>query len=166
MYPDVAAIALWFGRRQGSVSSLSVTGKVPRLPASLLATVLMTQMASLRALELAVGAVRLSAADFAVLAMLTELETLTIELPELDTVCWDDHRAVLMQTLSRLPALKSIYCHSYVCTLEATKPAFKHLAVLESSTVVDMRLVCWPATRGGFLSWASCQRWYTATSDG
>ena len=106
---DAAAMMAWFSRRQGSITALVVTGLVPKLPDSLLASVLAVQAASLRVLRLEVAAVRLSGNDLAFLAALTGLEDLDIVLPPAPAAaCWDDHSAAAMRTLSRLPAMKII----------------------------------------------------------
>lgn len=104
---DTAAMAAWFGSRAGSVRRLRVLGSVPKLPASLLMAALMSQAASLRAVYLELGAAPLSGADVGVLAALTALEDLAIELPVgPHAASWDDHGASLIGALSRLPALQ------------------------------------------------------------
>ena len=98
---DAAAMVAWFSRRSGSVRELCVDGSLPKLPVSLMAAVLMSQASSLRVLSLDAAAVAwVSSRDVAVLAALTGLGQLTIQLPEDPAAaCWDDQAAVVAANL-------------------------------------------------------------------
>ena len=76
-----SAVMSWFSRRAGSITDLAVMGSVPKLPDSLLASVLTSQAASLRYLRLEVGAIRLVGSDLGFLAVLAGLKELDISLP-------------------------------------------------------------------------------------
>lgn len=140
--PDAFAMVGWFSRRAGSVRALQMTGNWPKLPATLLTAVLMSQAASLRHLELDVDAVKLSGADLAVLVALTGLESLTIRPPEeADPVAgWDDHAAAAIAAVSQLPAPKEL---DFSCAWNGsfkTMPTADQLAALQSRSLTSVIL--------------------------
>ena len=72
--PHSVGLLAWFFRRAGSVRSLCIGGDVPKLPATLVAGVMLSLSASLLKLDLSCAATNISCADLAVcLSALTAL---------------------------------------------------------------------------------------------
>lgn len=132
---DAAGAAAWFGRRAGSVTVLRVNGTVPRLPASLVATILMSQAKALTTLYLDVGATRLSSADLGVLAAISSLVHLEIHLPSEPLAEWDDYAAAVIGTLSRLPELETL---QYTAFQNSAMPTVSELVTLHSPVLLEM----------------------------
>ena len=166
MVPDTGAMAVWFSRRAGSVTLLRIIDVTPKLSAALLATVLTTQSASLRQLEIFIHPSVISAADVAVLVALPALEQLSISLRGGDVAGWRD-RGTIIKTVSRLPALKAFIFHP---TNTRQLPAAVELAALQSPSLTRLKLYI--TTRrddevmifGALPALVSCElRWFSST---
>ena len=137
--PNCGAVLAWFGRNVGSINVLSFYGDVQRLPASLLSAALMSQAGSLTMLSIDMDTVIMSAADIAMLAPLRRLEILDINLPVApDSLCWDDSAANLINTVSKLPALKFVGLSGRDGIHDESQATVSLLAVLTSSTLTSI----------------------------
>lgn len=106
---DTVSMIQWFSRHAGCAWMLVFTGRLPKVPASILSTALISQAASLRRLSIDVDVFIASRADFSALVALTRLETLSIsQIGEPRISNGHDHCAAVVRTLARLPALKEL----------------------------------------------------------
>lgn len=135
--PNATAMAAWFSRRAGSIIKLNIMGDEQKVPPALIATLLMTQAASLTSLRLDLGAARLSSADLCVLAALSHLKDFGIRLPEAPSQCWG---AGVIDTLSQLPALEILLFSNPGDSDVApgALPTLKELAALRSPTLSEL----------------------------
>lgn len=114
-------------------------GRMPKLPASLVTAMLMSQAASLRVLSLDMSAAPLSSTDIAVLAALTGLEDLYICLPTYSVLTlWEDHGTEMIDGLSHLPTLKKFQFDVYDDADDAAQPTVGELAAFSSAAMTRM----------------------------
>lgn len=102
---------VWFSACGASVRELRIlcSESLRMLPYDATASILRSQAASLRVLELGVSTVHLSGTDMRLLLLnLHSLESLTIQFDNDCAAGWENHSAALMVTVSQLPALVKV----------------------------------------------------------
>ena len=146
------AMEAWLSRRAGAVRNLwvsrlggvSFTEMRPggELPATLLAAVLGIHAFKLRVLTTETAALALGSADLdAVLRSTRKLEHFSLCYSQ-QPACWDDQGAALMQTLSQLPALRSlsISAKHLAMQIRDKRPTLVELAALSSARLTRLEM--------------------------